>query len=424
MSYTPPINPTYTSAIGVNSDTAISGGNWTLGAGEQNDYSYVAINLQTDEDGTLTFEFSQDGTNWSEYPTVDFTVASGINEVHGAWKGTRYVRPKFVGTGGRSFFRLRTMYSYAPVTLSAPLNQPIGADSDAAIVKALNVGQNPTGSYVNAKLDGVAFQTVANLATGATFNSDVLDAQGYTQVQTHIVSDQDGTLAFKFGSTSNMSGTTVGENGVERYLTVPYSAADGFQLFSAPAFTPYVQYGFTNAGTGTTTQFMDSFISPSMIANLGRNVIVGQDITGSFGNVSTTPTSNESGSVNNLNIIDAHKPSDLEGRLRISEVITGVTGDFLQRTNTTDKKLFVTDILLTINNSDNAAFGRVNFRDGLTITGTTVLPILVQESPTNETAVQVVTHTFNEPMEFDEGLFIDIESGTLTITGTIMGYEE
>jgi hypothetical protein len=83
MSYTPPINPTYTSAIGVNSDTAISGGNWTsntyVGAGEQNDYSYVAINLQTDEDGTLTFEFSQDGTNWSEYPTVDFTVADTLD---------------------------------------------------------------------------------------------------------------------------------------------------------------------------------------------------------------------------------------------------------------------------------------------------------------------------------------------------------
>lgn len=445
MSYTPPINPTYTSAIGVNSDTAISGGNWTsntyVGAGEQNDYSYVAINLQTDEDGTLTFEFSQDGTNWSEYPTVDFTVASGINEVHGAWKGTRYVRPKFVGTGGRSFFRLRTMYSYAPVTLSAPLNQPIGADSDAAIVKALNVGQNPTGSYVNAKLDGVAFQTVANLATGATFNSDVLDAQGYTQVQTHIVSDQDGTLSFKFGSTSNMSGTTVGENGVERYLTVPYSAADGFQLFSAPAFTPYVQYGFTNAGTGTTTQLfyetkfltkglsgqllaMDSFISPSMIANLGRNVIVGQDITGSFGNVSTTPTSNDSGSVNNLNIIDAHKPSDLEGRLRISEVITGVTADFLQRTNTTNKKLFVTDLLLTVENTNTSNSGRVDFRDGLTVTGTTVLPILIGEATANETAITVVTHTFNEPMEFDEGLFIDIVAGTLTVTGTIMGYEE
>lgn len=445
MSYTPPINPTYTSAIGVNSDTAISGGNWTsntyLGAGEQNDYSYVAINLQTDEDGTLTFEFSQDGANWSEYPTVDFTVTSGINEVHGAWKGTRYVRPKFVGTGGRSFFRLRTMYSYAPVTLSAPLNQPIGDDSDATIVKALNIGQTPTGSYVNGKLDGVAFQTVANLATGATFNSDVLDAQGYTQVQTHIVSDQDGTLSFKFGSTSNMSGTTVGENGVERYLTVPYSAADGFQLFSAPAFTPYIQYGFTNAGTGTTTQLfyetkfltkglsgqllaMDSFISPAMIANLGRNVIVGRDINGSFGNVSTTPTSNDSGSVNNLNVIDSHKPSDLEGRLRVSEVITGVTSDLLQRTNTTNKKLFVTDILLTINNSDSTAFGRVNLRDGLTITGTTILPILVQESPTNETAVQTVTHTFNEPMEFDEALFIDVQSGTLTITGTIMGYEE
>jgi hypothetical protein len=238
-----------------------------------------------------------------------------------------------------------------------------------------------------------------------------------------------------------MSGTTVGENGVERYLTVPYSAADGFQLFSAPAFTPYVQYGFTNAGTGTTTQLfyetkfltkglsgqllaMDSFISPSMIANLGRNVIVGQDINGSFGNVSTTPTSNDSGSVNNLNIIDAHKPSDLEGRLRISEVITGVTADFLQRTNTTNKKLFVTDLLLTVENTNTSNSGRVDFRDGLTVTGTTVLPILIGEATANETAITVVTHTFNEPMEFDEGLFIDIVAGTLTVTGTIMGYEE
>jgi hypothetical protein len=193
------------------------------------------------------------------------------------------------------------MYSYDPIVLSAPLNQPIGSDSDANIVRAVNIGQDPTGTFVNNKSDGVGFQTTANLASGATFSSDVIDAQGYTQVQTHIVCDNDGTLRFKFCSTSNCSGTTVGQNGVERYLSVPYLASTGFQLYSAPAFTPYVQYSFTNGGTGTTTQLffetklltkslsgqllgVNSFISPSMVGNLVRSVATGKQPDGDFVN--------------------------------------------------------------------------------------------------------------------------------------------
>ena len=305
MSYIPNIQ-SLTSQIGVNSYTATTGSLWTgnvfVGAGEQNDFNYVGVNLQTDESGTLTFEFSQNGTDWSSYPTQEFTVAAGINEVHGAWKGTRYVRPKFTGAdGSRTYFRIRTMYSYDPIVLSAPLNQPIGNDSDANIVRAVNIGQDPTGTFVNNKSDGVGFQTTVNLASGDTFSSDVIDAQGYTQVQTHIVCDNDGTLGFKFCSTSNCSGTTVGQNGVERYLSVPYLASTGFQLYSAPAFTPYVQYTFTNGGTGTTTQLffetklltkslsgqllgVNSFISPSMVGNLVRSVATGKQPDGDFVN--------------------------------------------------------------------------------------------------------------------------------------------
>jgi hypothetical protein len=305
MSYIPNIQ-SLTSQIGVNSYTATTGSLWTgnvfVGAGEQNDFNYVGVNLQTDESGTLTFEFSQNGTDWSSYPTQEFTVVAGINEVHGAWKGTRYVRPKFTGAdGSRTYFRIRTMYSYDPIVLSAPLNQPIGSDSDANIVRAVNIGQDPTGTFVNNKSDGVGFQTTVNLASGDTFSSDVIDAQGYTQVQTHIVCDNDGTLGFKFCSTSNCSGTTVGQNGVERYLSVPYLASTGFQLYSAPAFTPYVQYTFTNGGTGTTTQLfyetklltkslsgqllgVNSFISPSMVGNLVRSVATGKQPDGDFVN--------------------------------------------------------------------------------------------------------------------------------------------
>jgi hypothetical protein len=196
------------------------------------------------------------------------------------------------------------MFSYEPVVLSAPLNQTINSDADATIVRAVGIGENPSGSYVNEKADGVGFQTLSNLTSGSTFNSDVISTSGYTQLQTNIVSSNNGTLGFKFCSTSNCSGTTVGENGVERYISLPYTSSSGFQLFSAPVFTPYVQYSFTNNGTDTTTQLfyetklltkslsgqllgLNSSIASSMVANLGRNVIVGQDYAGNFRNAGT-----------------------------------------------------------------------------------------------------------------------------------------
>ena len=156
MSYTPNKLSTV-SAIGINSDTAISGGNWSgntyTGAGEENDYAYVGVNLQVDESGTLFFDFSQDGTNWSTYPVNGFDVASGINEVHTAWKGGRYMRPRFVGSGGRTFFRLKTYYSNLPLPLTAPLNQTIGDDQDATVVRSVLIGSDEAGNYRNVGTD-------------------------------------------------------------------------------------------------------------------------------------------------------------------------------------------------------------------------------------------------------------------------------
>ena len=96
----------------------------------------------------------------------------------------------------------------------------------------------------------------------------------------------------------------------------------------------------------------------------------------------------------------------------------------LQRTITAGKTFFITDILLTIDNTDNANTGRVNLRDGLTVAGAIVLPIQVQESPTNESATQVVGHTFSEPIEFSTGLFIEEGAGINTVAGVMIGYEE
>jgi hypothetical protein len=387
MSYVPGTPPSATSDVVINStvganisdSTDGSLGRWDaaaaadaavfIGAGEANDYNYAAINLQTDVNGVLTFEFSQDGTNWSQYPVTNFTIVSGINEVHGAWKGTRYIRPKFTRDAitatntVQTYFRMQVMYSYDPIILSAPLNQSIGSDSDASIVKAISTGQSPIGNYVAEKADGVGVETIVNLGgttmndaggidavdtsvtltdstgfaspagtiriedeqitytgnaanvlsgltrgangTTATTHADavqvgevwdggILSTEGYTQVQTEVLTDVTGTAFFDFYS--DAAGTDK-----IRALAVPATAALGYQFFAAPVFGQSVRYRFSNNDTSNQTDFhfmtkaltksisgqlltMNAFISPSMVANLGRNVVVGQDPQGTFRN--------------------------------------------------------------------------------------------------------------------------------------------
>lgn len=331
-----------TSAAGQNSDSIISGGNWVgntyTGQWELNDYAYSGVNLQVDEAGTLFFDFSQDGVNFSSYPVAGFTVVSGINEVHTAWKGGRYFRVRFVGSGGRSYFRLKTFYTNSALPLSAPLNQSIGSDQDATVTRAVLTGETPSGSFINQKTSGSSFTTTAALSDGDTYDSGVLNLNGYQQVQTDIVCSNNGTIKFIFGSSPSMTGSTPGSNGVERVVTVPYISADGFQMYSAPAFTPYVRYTFENtAGQGATTQlFFDTkfltaslsgqvlgtnaFISPAMVANLGRNILVGQNKAGRFGNM---PVDSE----NHL-FVNLHDPLTAFGQVKTAEETIEIQAQF------------------------------------------------------------------------------------------------
>jgi hypothetical protein len=571
-----------TSPIGVNSDNVISGGNWATntytGSGEENDFAYVGVNLQVDESGTLFFDFSQDGTNWSSYPVAGFDIVSGINEVHTAWKGGRYMRPRFVGTGGRSFFRLKTYYSNLPLPLSAPLNQGIGSDQDASIVRSVGIGENPSGSYVNIPSDGLGFSTTTLLTNGQTFDSGVLDMSKYTQVQTDVLSDKNGTIVIEFSSEAT---------GVDivRTLSIPYVGGSGFKFFSAPAFTPfvryqftcdevgqadfyfdtkfttksisgqilgmedfiatgmvanlgrnvtvgtdpngvfknqnldgvafrtesplgatgvytspvtstegysqiethlfsdvsgtltgrwyndeskttlirtftrpysgtevgtvsyfsspvfgpYVEYEYTNGATAQASFFIDlhnrikaisgqvlgmtDFIPPGVVANLGRNVLVGQEADGNFQNVSVTPTTNDTGTFHNLNVVSGARPSQLEGRTEVEVIVDGITASTLEYTVTAGKTFYVTDMIFSVENTANA-LGIVKFRDGTTIAGAIKIPLFVEDPGAGSSAVKTYTHSFLEPLPFTTGIFVEENAGTLTISGIFSGYEE
>ena len=226
-------------------------------------------------------------------------------------------------------------------------------------------------------------------------------------------------------------------------MNITYLASTGFQLLSAPAFTDYVRYSFTNGAVAQTTfhyetKFLTGALSGQvlplnspvfggMVANLGKNVIVGQDENGAFGNVSVTETTNDAGTYQNLNVVSGARPSQLAGRLKKSVVVDSAVsvdlttgGDAIPA----GKTFFVTDLLLTLDNTDQSNTGRVNLRDGTTVAGAIVLPIQVQESPQNESATQIVTHTFSEPIEFSTSVFLEEGAGINTVTGVIIGYEE
>ena len=145
------------SAMGTNSSDEASNSsyaNWSTntwtGTFEQNDYQYVFVNLQTDDaGGTLYFDFSQDGSNYSTFPVAGFTIATGVNEVHVAVKSSRYFRVRFVGSGSRTYFRLQTNYTNTHLELNSPLNTSMSADADGVIVKSAHIVQtNITPSSV------------------------------------------------------------------------------------------------------------------------------------------------------------------------------------------------------------------------------------------------------------------------------------
>ena len=148
-------------------------------------------------------------------------------------------------------------------------------------------------AYLPTNSQELAFSTTALLTNGQTFSSGVLDLRDWSQVQTDVVSDVDGTINITFY-------TDAGGADAARSLAIPYVGGSGFKMFSAPAFTQYVKYEFTANEVGQAdfsfdTKFLkqalsaqllgvEDFISPSMSSSLGRNVQVGKNPDGTYTN--------------------------------------------------------------------------------------------------------------------------------------------
>lgn len=115
--------------------TPLGSGETFTGNREQNNYPDVMVMLETDNGGCLFFDFSVDGENFTTFPVNGFQVTSGIHEFHTAVKGPRWFRVCLINdSGAQTYLRLVTYYGTWRQS-NAPLNQPVGLDTDAANVR-------------------------------------------------------------------------------------------------------------------------------------------------------------------------------------------------------------------------------------------------------------------------------------------------
>jgi hypothetical protein len=198
---------------------------------------------------------------------------------------------------------------------------------------------------LTSSVSSLGFSTSTLLTNGQTYDSTVLDMSTYTQVQTSILSDKNGTIVIDFIRDS--AGTDI-----LRTLTIPYVGGSGFKMFSSVAFTPYVRYRFTCDETGQTDFYFDTkftktslspqildlnaFVSDAMVSTLNRSLLLGQDGDGSFSNVSVVETSNDAGTYHSLQVVNGARPSQLFGRTAVSIVVDGVSASSLLHTVTAD----------------------------------------------------------------------------------------
>jgi hypothetical protein len=204
----------------------------------------------------------------------------------------------------------------------------VSIDNGGSVVSSTN----PLPVYTGPSPGDLGFQTSALLGNGATYDSGVLSLVGYSQVQTHVLSNVAGTIVIDFCRDA-------GGADILSTLTIPYSSGN-YETFGSPAFTPYVRYRFTADAAGQTdfyfdTKFLstaispqtlgvDAFVSPLMVAQLNRSVLVGKTSGGNYNNVAIEPVTND---------LRVALPKSAFGELEVVQPTPVIQADFTYNVN-------------------------------------------------------------------------------------------
>lgn len=106
-----------------------------IGQPEQTTHPDFLVFCYSDVPGTLFVEFSINKVDWKSYPVTGFKVSQNVTLFRKGTKGPRYIRFRYVNGGSnQTDFALFVAYGQFSQSI-APLNQPLGLDSDAILTR-------------------------------------------------------------------------------------------------------------------------------------------------------------------------------------------------------------------------------------------------------------------------------------------------
>lgn len=212
-------------------------GVFTGTAEETTAYAQISVQVYADEAGTLTAEFSNDGTNWDsseDYPVI----ASHAENIQLMTEG-RYYRLIYTNGGtAQTVFRLQSILKTIPQTSEIThLDIPVIAESDALLTRSVLAAEKPDTNYTNigATTGGNLKISIEEFSNGVDVGNGVV---GTETLRVTVAEDTTGVLS-------------VDDNGgsltVDGTVTANLSATDNAVLDQIEVNTSYGD----NTGGGT-----------------------------------------------------------------------------------------------------------------------------------------------------------------------------
>lgn len=259
---------------------------WTDTDGFNTIEIFCSADVASATDGIIV-EFTNDSGVTS--PTVQFSItftftATDVAKGHKDFIiGTHLdgFRVRFVnGTTGQSSFRLEAQLRVNGVLDTQKVNAAISDDAESILVRSVQIGKQPQGTYSNSLQDGYAFRTTSTLAgtliddvSGYTDSVDnqnftvddssSFGASGYIYIGSEIIQytskPSDTTLAIpsggrgQFGTTAAAisDNAVVGEIFVSDILTLDGYTEVATKIVSSHDGKPRFQWYSDSAGTDT-----------------------------------------------------------------------------------------------------------------------------------------------------------------------------
>lgn len=273
-------------------------------------YSQVATKILSSNDGQMSFIWYSDEAGTNPVRTILPTYPPELGETGDFdflaaplfGSGTRYVFGNRDGTSQTDFYFASDFYTDALSSQILTVESGVLPQMTSNLTRAITVGKQPDGDYVNSPADGQAFETETPLLAGETYTSQWVDTDDWNVIEIVLISDAESAIN---GLTVNFTeDTEVAEIKFFRNYTYKVGFIDTQFIVRIPTTLDGFQVVYTNGPNDQTTMQLHVNLKTSGTTNsynIGGALIVADFSTEvSLGNVTNQLSVVKFGRVSNL----------------------------------------------------------------------------------------------------------------------------